>query len=112
MANTNINLYEGNNSLQAEITGLQLKADQSFVNDATVNVTIYEEDGTTQVTGVSWPISMDYVAASDGIYRGIISHTSNIVNRSKYKVVVSATDTGGNQGEWIEWAIAKRRRFT
>lgn len=108
----NINLYGGSNSLDIEIRGLKNSVSGDYIVDAIVTATIYEEDGTTEVSGVTWPVSMSYIAASNGNYSGTVDSDSEIVIGSKYKVVVSATDLEGNKGEWIENSIAKRRRFT
>ena len=107
-----INLYAGNNTIEVELIGLKDASDNSYINDATVTATIHEEDGTTEVTGETWPISLAYVTASNGDYRGVVSADSNIVARTKYQITISATDADGNKGEWINFAIASRRMLT
>ena len=105
-----INLYGGNNSLEAEVKGLRAKSSGDYVNDATVSITLKDEDG-VDVTGVTFPVSLSYVSGSDGIYRGIISDTSNLITGSKYQVIILAEDFAGNKAEWISNAIAKDRRL-
>jgi hypothetical protein len=57
---------------------------KQFQNDATVEVTLYTDEArTTEVAGQVWPTTMDYVAASNGLYRAILSH----------ELVVSSGDT-------------------
>lgn len=107
-----INLYAGNNSIEVLLEGLKNASSGSYINDATVTVTIYESDGTTEVTGVSWPVTMTYVTSSNGNYRGIVSADSNIVACTKYKIKISATDSNSNKGEWLEYAIAAERKIT
>lgn len=106
-----INLYAGNNTIDVELVGLKDASESTFINDATVTVTIFEEDGVTEVTGETWPVSMLYVAASNGDYLGVVSANSNIVAGSKYMISISAQDTDGNKGEWINYAIAARRKL-
>ena len=50
------------------------KIDQSFVNDAVVNVTIKDSDGAILVNAQAMP----YVASSDGVYRAVIASTEDL----------------------------------
>ena len=50
------------------------KIDQSFVNDAVVDVTITDTDDVVLVNAQSMP----YVAASDGVYRTVILSTIDL----------------------------------
>lgn len=58
-----------------EIRGLRNNADQSFVNDATVELTLLDEIGGTELSGQSWPLVLSYLAGSDGVYQGTIQDT-------------------------------------
>ena len=107
-----INLFAGNNTIEVVIEGLKDISAGSYINDATVTVTIYAADGTTEVTGETWPVTMDYVAGSNGNYLGIISADSNIIAETKYKIVITATDTSSNAGEWEQFVIAHARNFS
>jgi len=50
------------------------KIDQSFVNDAVVNVTIRNSDDDILVNAQAMP----YVASSDGVYRTVIASTEDL----------------------------------
>lgn len=55
-----------------EISGLRKNPEQTFVNDATVLLTLLESRDGAELTGQSWPLTLDYVASSNGVYRGTI----------------------------------------
>ena len=63
-----------------------------YVNDAAVVVTIYDSDG-VELVGESWPVTLDYVAASDGIYRKTFSPFVNLVEDELYSVVIEVLGT-------------------
>lgn len=54
----------------------QNPTDDAFVNDATVTFTLQDADGVNVAGAVD--ISMDYVAASDGRYEGLLQDTVDI----------------------------------
>ncbi len=64
----------------------------SFINDATVTATIEDlaGDNVVRVTSPAWPITLDYVVASDGIYSAPI-HDMTLVEGKKYLVILNIT---------------------
>lgn len=81
-----------------------------FINTATVTVTLYEADGTTEVVGETWPLSMSYVAASDGVYRGTLQDGLTLLDGAIYKADVIADDGPGSRmrTEYVVKAINRR----
>lgn len=75
------------------VSGLQ-GSGGDYVNNATVQATVYESDGTTEVSGQSWPVTLDYQAGTDGNYSGVIDNAANLVDGAYYQVVVTATHNG------------------
>lgn len=57
-----------------EVVGLR-DADQAFVNDATIELTLLTAIDGSELTGQSWPLVLGYVASSDGVYRGQLQDT-------------------------------------
>jgi hypothetical protein len=93
-------LYVGNNTvLQLGTTDDPLKNSVTGTTDtgATVTATIYEMDD-TEVTGETWPVVLSH--AGSGIYRKTVSQSLNLVEHTSYKVIISATGTGGEVGKW------------
>lgn len=62
------------------------------VNSATVTVTIFDCETGEEIIDESWPVALDYVAASDGIYRKTFDPFTSLVDGQQYKVVTLAVD--------------------
>lgn len=94
------------NDMRVSVTELQ-DVDGNFLNAATVDVTLQDADG-EEVDGMDWPLSLNYVAESDGIYRGLLQDTCVLVNRQPIVMVVDVL-SGGNKGHWEIPATASKR---
>jgi hypothetical protein len=70
-------IYVANTNV-LELSGLKSAIEDAFINDATVTVTLKDSEGNA-VTGQTWPTTMAYVAASDGVYRAIMKDGLSIV---------------------------------
>lgn len=81
-----------NNDHVIEIKGLQ-DAEGTFVSDAVVEATLYENDGETEVGGVSWPVTLGY-QGTRGDYWGELSDSVGVVNRGRYKLKITAQSVG------------------
>ena len=86
-----IALYVGSDN-RIELTGLRDPDDDSYVNDATVTALLKDDTDTTTVTSSS--ITLDYVAASNGNYRGSIPSTVTLVDGTSYYVRITASSSG------------------
>lgn len=89
VANTNV----------LELIGLRSNINDTYINDATVTVTIKDADG-VEVTGETWPLTMDYVAASNGNYRAILVDGLALVGKRKYVAYISADGGTDRIGYW------------
>lgn len=89
--------YETDNVI--EIPSLTDGIDGSYVNTATVQATLYDQDE-VEITGQTWPLSMAYVAASNGTYRGTILDTINVSPGDLVRCVVTATDGADRKRTW------------
>lgn len=85
VANTNV----------LELTGLKEETTEAFINNAVVTVTIKDTEG-TDVVGATWPLTMDYVATSDGDYRAYVSEALTLIANTKYIAYIDA-DGGANR---------------
>lgn len=93
--------YVGNTNVLT-LTGLKSDDEGIYLNDATVTLTVKDTDGAA-VAGESWPVTMDYVASSNGNYRAVISAEAEFVAKAKYTAVidVDASDVNGERiGHW------------
>lgn len=99
VANTNV----------LDLIGLKNEIDDTFINSATVEVTIKDDAG-NNVIGQVWPLAMDYVATSDGDYRAFLSEDMELIANTKYIAYVEANG-GANLVGHFEFhfkALARR----
>lgn len=89
VANTNI----------LDLVGLKNELTEAFINGATVTVTIETKAG-VEVAGQTWPLTMSYVAASDGNYRAFISEDVEFVAKSNYVAIIDADGGANLVGHW------------
>jgi len=99
-------LFISNTNL-LEIKGLRNAADLSIINDATLVATIKDKAGVPLV-GENWPITLDYVAGSEGVYQGLASDLLEIVLNDVYTAEITAT-RGGDKGFWKVPVRARNR---
>jgi len=89
-----------------QLTELKNLVDGAYLNGATVTVTIVDSDG-VDVTGETWPLSMPYVASSDGVYRANLADTISFVAECKYTATVIADAGADGKREWVTDVIAR-----
>ena len=90
-------LYIGNDSI-VELTGLYDQLTGNYVNNASVQCTVFDANGGA-LANVGWPIALNYLAASNGVYQGIIPATIQLAEASGYRAQVIAT-SGSTTAEW------------
>jgi hypothetical protein len=91
-----------------ELRGLKNAVDDEFIDDATVTVTVKDAAG-TNVSGQGWPLTMDYVADSDGDYRAILENDIAFVARRTYFAHISA-NAGTNRIATWKFAFTPQTR--
>lgn len=82
-------------------------AGASYVNDATVTVTLLDMAG-SEVSGETWPVSLSYVSGSDGKYRGTLTDTLSLSANKRYTAKVTADGGAGKKRTWYVAALATR----
>jgi hypothetical protein len=102
----NTYLYIGNDT-QIDVTGLQNADDSSYLNSATVTVTVKDLAG-SEVSGVSWPVTLSYESASNGNYTGAIDKDISIIESATYFVEITAAESGLD-AFWRIQAVAQYR---
>jgi hypothetical protein len=91
-------LFIGNDQ-SIELTGLQDAISEAYINDASVTATVKTKEGVA-VTGQSWPLTLAYVAASDGNYRGNLEDGLELIEATMYVIEVTADCGGDVIGFW------------
>jgi hypothetical protein len=67
-----------------------------YINDATVTAQVLDADG-NEITGITQPIAMAYVASSNGKYRGTAGEAINAVRDDEITIKVLADGGAGLQ---------------
>lgn len=101
-----ITLYKLNEQW-LEISGLQDGISAAYINDATVTATLYDSAGAA-VTGIN-ALALPYVAASNGIYRGLVPDSFDPAEGRGYRLVIAAVQ-GANNARWEIPASVEVRR--
>lgn len=103
-------IYIGNDTV-IEIEGLIDSVDDTYVNDATVSIQLYEIDGYGDVgDAFGSPVTMDYVTDSDGDYIGIIESSVGLTLGNKYLAIITASSSG-RDSRWDEIIQVTRRKM-
>lgn len=103
-----LTLYVGNDML-LEVEGLTDEASGAVVNDAVVSVTLFDAAG-NPVGGETWPKTMSFVAATNGIYRATLSNGLGVTANTRYRAHVVADAGAGRRSSWDIDVVAKSRR--
>lgn len=84
-------LYVGNSMV---LTLEKLRdSDGKLVTDAAVSVTLFGIDGTTQVNGQSWPLTMSHQGG--GSYSAVLEETIDVEEGARYVMKLSASAVQG-----------------
>jgi len=105
-----LKLYVGANDNILTLTGLMNESTQTYINDAAVTVTLVDKND-VQVSGETWPLTMGYIAASNGNYRSILTDTlsATLSNGVELIAQITANAGAGLNGFWeIKINTAKR----
>lgn len=104
-----IQLFVGN-TMTVLLSGLQFEGESDYINDAVATVSIFSSNG-TGVTGETWPLTLVYVASSNGNYEAVLNEDLELAKNRSYVVEVIA-EKDGNEGKWRETVVAAERRFS
>jgi hypothetical protein len=74
-------------------------ADGVYVNNATVQCISIKNASGVDVSGITFPLALAYVAASNGKYRATLQDTASFVAGHQYKAIVTV-DGGGLQARF------------
>ena len=96
------------NSIDFEMALTNPEVSPIYVNDATVTATITDASD-VDVTGQTWPVTLDYVTGSDGVYKKTIGPVSGIAADTVYKVIFDVTGAGGLIAQWVHTVTSSVR---
>ena len=91
-------IYKDNDNL-VEVDELKNSATDAYINNATVTLTAIKDAAGVTVTGVSFPISMTYVASSNGKYQATVDKAIALVPGQSYTAIIDAA-SGTLDAHW------------
>lgn len=100
-------LYSQNDNL-VELDGLTNAATGAFVNTATVTLTTIRDAAGVEVSGETFPKTMNYVTASDGKYQATVDKALALTPGQAYTAVIDVA-VSGIDGHWEIPAMARVR---
>lgn len=86
-----LTLYVGEDNL-IEWNSMQDSADDTYVNDATVTANVKDTSGNVITNG--GPLTLSFVAGSNGKYQGVLPNNAALVRGTQYYLEVDAASTG------------------
>lgn len=103
-----LTLYLGND-MALEVDALRDQATSSYINGATVAVTLKDMDG-TNVTGETWPLSLPYVSSSNGKYRATLAYNLGVSVNERYVATITVDAGAGKRARWDADVVVAPRR--
>ncbi len=81
--------------------GLRNTLQPGYVATATVTVTLTDAVTGVEIAGQAWPLTLDYVAGSDGDYRATLSAALVVTVGQRLRARMVASAAGGVQRTWV-----------
>ena len=100
-------LYTNNDNILTLI-GLTNEVTGSYINDATVTVTVKDESDVV-VDGGSFPVTMTYVTSSNGNYQGLLGSGMDVTKFEEYRAFVTISGDGYTGEFQVRMKAAPRR---
>ncbi|KKL24558.1 hypothetical protein LCGC14_2414110 [marine sediment metagenome] len=94
-----------------ELVDLKDVVTGNFANTAVVAVTLVDKDD-VNVVGETWPLTMAFVAASNGLYRAVLKDTLTLIVDALYTAKIDVNDGANKQAHWEFLVRAETRRGT
>jgi hypothetical protein len=105
-----VDFFIGNTNI-ITLSRLRAAADNSYIENAVVTVTIKDADG-EEVTGQDWPVTLEEINESPpkGNYRGVLSEELVLEPKTSYVAHVDVNAGQSRIGHW-EIPFVARTRF-
>lgn len=101
-------LYDGNDMV-LEVASLKNDVSGEFLNEATVTVSLADSAG-EPVAGNPWPLALEYLEDSNGVYRATLADTLTLSPGARYVAEVIADAGSGQRGKWEVDCVCRVRR--
>lgn len=89
-----------------EVTGVLNVPAGTYINNASVTVTLVDATTGVEVTGQTWPLALSYVSGSNGDYRGTLTDSMVLSNSQELIAKVTVDGGAGLKRYWERDALA------
>lgn len=100
-------LFVGNDNL-VTVDELKNVSDGSYINDATVTMTL-KDSSDADVANGSWPVTLGYVTSSNGKYQGVLQDGITTTSGSNYVLHVDVTGDNKIHTDRDKWEPNNKR---
>lgn len=90
-----------------EVTSVTNVPTGAYLNNATVTLTLVDAASGQNIAGQTWPLSLTYVTASNGNYRGTITDSAQLVDEQVLIAKITVDGGDGLKRYWEKACIAK-----
>ena len=103
-------IYPEGNSHVVRVDRLR-SHDDIYQHNATVTLeTLVEDESGNAVVGVTTPLALSYIAASNGRYEAFVPFGTEFVVGGRYRASIRAVAITGIRREWVEPLLCIARR--
>jgi hypothetical protein len=92
-----------------EVTGVKNKVSDTYINNASVTVTLIDYATGAQVSGETWPLALSNVPLSNGDYRATLVDSLSLSTIKRYLAKVTVDGGTDLKGYWEINVLAKIR---
>lgn len=100
-------IYNDNDNV-IELAGVRNGTTGDYLDAAAVAVTLTDSAG-AEVSGETWPLSMAYVAGSNGRYRATLADTLSLTAGQRYTATITADGGAGLFGKFVMDLVCQSR---
>lgn len=90
-----------------EVTDVTNVSTGAYLNDADVTLTLADAASGDEIEGQTWPLTLSYVTASNGDYRGTINDDISVFDNQLLIAKVTVDAGPGLKRYWEKSCIAK-----
>lgn len=94
------------------VHGVKDEADLEYVSDAVVSVIMYHRETGVEIAGVVWPLTLIYVALSEGRYQGVLPRAAAVAEGQTCELKIVMEKDGFQTTSWDRVTYAKKRALT
>jgi hypothetical protein len=101
-------LIAGNNDNLLQVLGLKNSLTGLVISDAVITANVLDSTNTL-VSGVTWPLTLNYISGTSGIYRVVLPASLNLISGKFYTINITAVSLLNGTCSWSQTIKATTR---